>query len=311
MGLVLSSAQVVNMKILITGASSLPGFRITLEAIDRGHEVIALYKKNPIPIDRSGVKKVRLDIVNIERLKNLLLIEKPDAIVHAAALGDVDQCEQNKLMAWNVNVRPVVNIASLATKFPFFLAYLSTDYVFDGKRGNYKEEDPPNPINYYGLTKLMGEISCMSAGINSAIVRASSIYGFGPGRMNFARFLIEKLEKNEPVKALVDQYTSPTQATLLAKAMLEIVEKKLTGIFHVAGERMSRYEFALKVADCLGLDKSLVQPIRMGEIKWFAKRPEDSSLNSNTTRGKLETEFSGEIALRLLKEEYQKSRGFK
>jgi dTDP-4-dehydrorhamnose reductase len=245
------------MKILITGASSLPGYRTTLEALGKGHEVVALYYTHPIPIENKKIKKVYIDVRQLEELRRLIIKEKPDIIIHMAAIGDLDLCEKNKALAWKTVVEPSIEIASIVSRINCFLIYLSTDYVFEGERGNYKEYDVPNPINYYGFTKLLGEIAFRSSCPYYAIVRASSIYGFGHGRMNFAKYLVEKLKARETVKALIDQYTSPTQATLLGRAIIEIAEEKIEGIFHIVGERMSRYDFAIKVAEVLGLDKSL------------------------------------------------------
>lgn len=291
------------MRVLVTGGSSLPGFRVVSEALRRGYEVVALYNRNPIPLEDPNLTKVRLDITNLQELERLLLESRPDAIVHVAALGDVDECERNKELAWKTNVAPTVLLSRYAARRSVFLEYLSTDFVFDGERGGYRELDTPNPVNYYGLTKLAGELACAPVG---SVVRASSIYGFGPGRKNFAKLLLEKLGRGEPLKALVDQYTSPTQATLLARAMVEILERGLFGVFHVVGERMSRYEFALRVARALGLDESLVQRGYMEEMRWFAKRPRDSSLNAEATRKALKTEFfSTEKAMEVLKEEYR------
>ncbi len=291
------------MKLLITGASSLPGYRTTLEALRRGHEVVALHHSHSIPIEGERLKKVSIDITEAKGLRGLLFRERPDVVVHMAALGDVDLCERDKELAWRTTVRPSVEIASLASRLGFFAVYLSTDYVFDGERGDYREYDVPNPVNYYGLVKLMGEVAFSSCP-SHAIVRASSIYGFGPGRVNFAKYLFEKLRVGEPVKALVDQYTSPTQASLLAKAVLEIVEEGMEGVFHVVGERMSRYEFAARVAEALGLDKSLIQRAEMKEMNWVAKRPRDSSLNCGETRRRIKIDFySTHVALKTLKEE--------
>jgi dTDP-4-dehydrorhamnose reductase len=291
------------MKIIITGASSLPGYRTTLEALGRGHEVVGLYNTHLIPIENEKLKKVSINITQLNDLKRLIVEEKPNVIIHMAALGDVDLCEKDKVLAWRTTVEPSIEIASMASKMGCFVVYLSTDYVFDGERGSYKEYDPPNPINYYGLTKLMGEVAFRSLHLKCAIVRASSIYGFGPGRTNFAKYLVEKLKAGEPIKALIDQYTSPTQATLLGKAIVEIAEEEIPGIFHLVGERLSRYEFAIKVAEILGLDKSLIQVAEMKEMKWLAKRPQDSSLNSEHTRSLLKTDFYGK-AFEVLKDEY-------
>jgi len=297
------------MNILVTGASSLPGFRTTTEALNRGHRVAAVHKENPIPLEDKRLEKIRLDIVDQEALHRLLNREKPDAVLHMAALGDVDLCEKDKALAWRVNVKATVDLASYLSGTRPFLLYLSTDYVFDGERGGYAESDPPNPVDYYGLTKLIGEVAFASAMPDCAIVRASSIYGLGPGRMNFAKFLIEKLSGQQPVKALVDQYTSPSQATLLARAIMDITERNLKGIFHVTGQRMSRHEFATVLAERLGFDRSLIKEASVEEMKWFAKRPRDSSLTSDATRKLLGTDFySTERAFDMLKKEYQTKR---
>lgn len=294
------------MKVLITGASSQPGFKLLLEALKSGCEVIATYHSNIVPIEHSDLRKFRIDITDFEETRKLIENSKPEVIFHMAAYGDVDGCEENKEYAWRVNYLATQNIAKTAGKINAFLIYLSTDYVFDGTRGNYKEDDPPYPANFYGLTKLLGECATLSATERSAVVRASAIYGLGPGRKNFAKLLIEKLSKNETISAFEDQYLSPSNSTLLAKALLEIAKRELTGIFHVVGERMSRYEFALRVAEKIGFDKSLIKKASIREFTWKARRPIDSSLNCEKTRSALKTEFhSTESALEILKREYE------
>ena len=293
------------MKLLVTGSSSQPGFKAIVEALKRGHSVTALYFKHTIPLEHENLKKIRIDITNSVALQDLIFKERPDVVLHIAAYGDVDGCEKNKRWAWKVNVGATMVLALAAEDVKAHVIYLSTDYVFDGEKGLYCEEDLPNPVNYYGLTKLMGEVAVMSRCSRWSIVRTSSIYGLGPGRKNFAKFLIERLSKGETVKALVDQFVSPTHANLLAEALLEIAEGNRAGIFHVAGERMNRYEFALKVAEELGFDKSLIKEAKIEEFNWFARRPRDSSLNTSKTAERLRTEFSStERALSELKREY-------
>jgi dTDP-4-dehydrorhamnose reductase len=294
------------MKVLITGASSLPGYRAALAALQRGHEVVALHFSHDVPIEHPKLKKVKLDITDTVRLQDLVLKERPEAVIHAAALGDVDECERNRELAWRVNVASTIALAQAAEVVNAYMLYLSTDYVFDGERGMYSEREPPNPVNYYGLTKLMGEVAVQARCSRWSVVRASSIYGLGPGRTNFAKFLVERLSRGERVRALVDQYTSPSQAALLAEAMMEIVERQMVGVLHVVGERMSRYEFALKVAKALGFDENLISPAKMEEFKWFARRPRDSSLAFEETRSKLSCSFySTEKALETLKAEFE------
>lgn len=299
------------MKILITGASSLPGFRTVEKALERGYEVSAIHYRNPIPIEHGRLRKIKLDIRNLDDFKKVVFAEKPEVIVHMAALGDVDLCEKDKGLAWSTTAEPSIALSRWASRIQAFLVYLSTDYVFDGDEGNYSEYSPPNPVNYYGLVKLVGEVAFRSSTVDHAIVRASSIYGLGPGRMNFAKFLIERLGKGEEVKALIDQYTTPTQAQLLGESILEIIERRLTGIFHVTGERMSRYEFAVKVAETLGFDENLVKEAEMKDMRWLAKRPRDSSLNSEHARRILKTEFySNAKAFNVLREEYERRSRF-
>lgn len=295
------------MKVLITGASSLPGYRTTLVMLDRGYEIIATYMTHEIPITHACLMKIRADIRDYQSLKTLFEEHKPNVVIHMAAYGDVDGCESNRTLAWETNVTGSINIAKLAREYSEYMLYLSTDYVFDGRRGMYSEYDPPCPINYYGLTKMCGEVATLSSGLDCSIVRASSIYGFGPGRKNFAKFLVEKLSAGEKVRALIDQFTSPTQASLLAEAISEIVERRLTGIFHVVGERLSRYDFAMKVAELFNFDKNLVEKAEMREFKWLAPRPVDASLSCKRTRETLKTDFySTERALRTLKEEIER-----
>ena len=304
------SQGMFRMLILITGASSQPGFKLLLEALEKDYEIIATYRTNEIPTEHENLRKVRIDLTDFEATRKLIENSKPEVIFHIAAYGDVDGCEQNRDYAWRINYLATQNIAKTARKIGSFIIYLSTDYVFDGERGNYREDDPAYPVNFYGLTKLLGEVATLSATENSAVVRASAIYGLGPGRKNFAKFLIEKLSRNEEIGAFTDQYLSPSNSNLLAKALLEIAERRLIGIFHVVGERMSRYEFALRVAEKLGFNRSLIKEASMSKFHWKARRPRDSSLNYDKTKSILKTEFySTELALEILKREYLELHG--
>jgi len=295
------------LHVLITGGSSQPGYKLILEAVKNDFEVTATYLNHDIPCDEPLVKKIKLDITNFDATSKLIKKERPNIVFHIAAYGDVDGCEENRHYAWKVNYLATLNIAKACRDTNAFLVYLSTDYVFDGTKGNYLEKDPAYPINFYGLTKLLGEIASISSSNNAAIVRASAIYGLGPGRKNFAKFLIEKLSNGEKIFAFTDQYLSPSNSVLLARAMLKIGKERMAGIFHVVGERMSRYEFAIRVAEKLGFDKNLIEKSSMDSISWKARRPRDSSLNYEYTRRRLNIDFySTDLALQILYDEYVK-----
>ncbi len=222
-----------------------------------------------------------LDITDREKLLKTVSEVKPHAIIHTAAYTDVDGCEANRDLAWRVNAEATRSIAEASAENGSHMVYVSTDYVFDGEKGLYVEEEQTNPVNYYGFTKLKGEEYVKKYAMEWCIARTSVVYGWSPtGKPNFATWVINSLKQGREVKALTDQYVSPTLNTNLAEMLLEIAERKITGVVHTAGAtRVSRHEHALKLAEAFDLKKELVKPATMSDIPWKAKRPRDSSLN--------------------------------
>jgi len=266
------------VKLLVTGASGLLGTRICQLAIKQNYEVYSAHSQHA---PQFGTP-IKLDITDSTALKQIFDKTKPDAVVHSAAFSDVDKCEKEKDLAWKTNAESTSNIAQLCHKRNCFLVYVSTDYVFNGEKGNYKETERTAPINHYGLSKLKGEQEVKQSRAEHCIARTSVIYGSIPaaGKINFALWLIEKLRKKEETKTVTDQWNSPTLNTNLAEMVLEIVERRTTGTFHLAGAtRLSRYEFAQNIAETFNLDKNLLCPTSSKEMQWLAKRPKDSSLN--------------------------------
>jgi dTDP-4-dehydrorhamnose reductase len=204
----------------------------------------------------------------------------------------VDKCELNKALAWNVNVEGTKNIVDASKSAGAFLVYISTDYVFSGEKGCYVESDSPEPINYYGLTKLEAETVVMQnmAESDFFIGRPSVIYGSTPaaGKVNFALWLIETLRKGERVKIITDQWNTPTLNTNLAEMALEVIERRLTGVYHTCGAtRVSRFEFAEKIADAFNLNKALIDKVTSEQFTLPAKRPMDSSLDTSLAKRNL------------------------
>jgi dTDP-4-dehydrorhamnose reductase len=260
------------MRIFITGGSGLLGSKIAEIALEK-HDIYAGFCHNKPYFG----EPVKFDLTKDADFDAIYKI-KPKVIIHSAALTNVDECETNKELAYKINAEGTRTIAEIAKKLEISCIYVSTDYVFQGGKGMYQEEDETNPINYYGYTKLTGEKYC------DCIARPCVIYGAKPasGKVNFALWLIEKFEKQEAVKIVTDQYITPTLNTNLAKMLLELAERELKGIFHLAGAtRVSRYDFALQIANKLGLDGDLIIPSRMAEMRWIAPRPKDSSLDTS------------------------------
>jgi dTDP-4-dehydrorhamnose reductase len=281
----------VNSKVLVTGSGGLLGAELVKELVNAGYEVIALYRKHKPP-ELKGVKPVRLDITSGKGIKELMIKERPEAVVHAAAMTDVDGCERDKPSAWRVNVEGTEAVAKASKSINAYLVFISSDYVFNGSKGLYAEGDIPDPINYYGLTKLVAEFIVKEGSIDYLIVRPSVIYGLGGSKLSFAEFVANSLSEGKEIKALTDQYVSPTYNKLLAESILEILNLRPSGILHVAGPRLSRYEFALRIAEALKLPKELVKKGSMKDMSsWIARRPKDSSLNTDKARKILRTEF--------------------
>jgi dTDP-4-dehydrorhamnose reductase len=272
-------ARWIPLKLLITGASGLYGSKLAQLALAKGIEVYSSDIQN-LSVYGNFVKLDISEKVQVEQaFKNI----KPDVVVHAASLTDVDKCETNKELAWKVNVEGTKNIVEAAHSAGSFLIYISTDYVFSGQKGNYKETDKPDPINYYGLTKLKAE-EIVQTQTEYFIARPSVIYGSTPaaGKVNFALWLIETLRKGERVKIVTDQWNTPTLNTNLADMTLEVAERRLTGIYHLCGAtRVSRFEFAAKIAEAFDLNAGLIDKVLSSQFTWSAKRPTDSSLDTS------------------------------
>jgi len=276
------------MKLLVIGGGGQLGSKIIEKAKDR-FDVCATYMTREPPLDPSKI--YRVDKTDREGVATLLKRLKPNVVIDTAALHSVDYCETRKDETWAVNVDGTKNVAEACKKHDAKMVFVSTDYVFDGAKGNYVEEDPPNPINYYGLSKLEAERVIAQTCENYVIARPSVIYSWVPpvqrqlqsssGKpLNFAMWLIQKLSNKEPVKIVIDQYGSPTLADSLAKTLVRLSESDHNGTYHIAGRtRLSRYDFAVKIARRLGLDESLILPITTDQLKQLAKRPMDSSLN--------------------------------
>lgn len=274
-------------KILVTGGSGLLGSKVVSLA-ESEYQVIPTHFK-----DSLFLNSVRLDITNKREVFQNIQKFRPDIVIHAAAETNVDKCEKEKQRAWKTNVEGTSNLAEICGRMNAKMIYVSTDYVFDGEKGLYAEEDEPNPVNYYGLTKLKGEELLAKCCEDYIIVRTSVLYGWNPRKLNFATWIIDSLRHKLKIQVVDDHFNSPTLADNLAQALVETLEKGLSGLFHMAGsERTSRYEFSVKVAETFNLDTSLIKPIKMNELKaWIAKRPRDSSLNVEKAKKVLKTKF--------------------
>jgi dTDP-4-dehydrorhamnose reductase len=271
--------------LLVIGATGLVGSKVSSLAAKHGFEAYNTHNARKVALPHM----VQLDIGDRDATLQLVRKIRPKVIVNTAALHNVDYCETHREEADRINVDGARNIAEAARENGSRLIHLSTDYVFDGKRGHYSELDTPHPLHYYAQTKLDSE-KIVSQSPNFAIARPSVIYGWNAleatgvpsssGKtINFAMFVLDKFKKNETVKAVTDQYSSPTFADNLAEALLLLAKRSENGVFHTAGRScMSRYEFATSLADIFGYSTKLVQPVLTSDFKQVAERPKNSCL---------------------------------
>lgn len=263
--------MVEKTKILIIGASGLLGSAF-LKKFSEKYETYGTYCNNKFD------KGLYYDFT-----KNDLSIFKkikPNIVIHSGGITDVDLCEIKKELAYSVNVEGTKNIIEGCRLNDSKLIYISTDFVFDGEKGNYKEDDIPNPINHYAKTKLESENLIKNSGLKYLIIRVSFLYDTKDNK-KFIHFVINKLKNNEEVNAIVDHIRTPTLVEDIAYTLEALIRKNRTGIYHVSGsEVLSNYETALKIADVFNFNKKLVKPIYAKDFKQTALRPRNTSLNT-------------------------------
>jgi len=274
------------MKILVIGGGGQLGTKI-VEQVRKDHSLHATYMTRKPRLEETRIHQA--DKTNRDIIQNLIKRLEPDAVIDTAAIHNVDYCETHREDAYRVNVEGTKNIAEACESTGAKMIFVSTDYVFDGRKGLYKETDPPNPVNYYGQSKLEGEKAVREACENHVIARTSVIYSWvststlqsSSGKpLNFAMWLTQKLGKGEHVNIVTDQYSSPTLADSLAETLIKACEQDVTGLYHISGKtRINRYDFTLKLAKKMGYDNSLIHPINSSSLKQLAKRPIDSSLD--------------------------------
>lgn len=259
-------------RIMIIGANSK-----TAEAVQRVLSIetdyeLLLVSRTPLTTTADVVEG---DITDRKKLKELCMKFRPTVIVNTAAVTDVDGCENQKQEAWTINVKGVENLVQMCRLFDSRLIHFSTDYVFDGTKGPYTEEDKPEPLGYYGKTKLASENICKTGNIPYSIIRTNVLYGSATSRhTDFVRWALLKLATNETLHIVNDQYSNPTFIDDLGHAVELLIKRKRYGIYHISGaDWVNRWEFAKKIATVFGFTNSTILPIKTEELQQTAPRP--------------------------------------
>lgn len=267
----------MSKKILVTGSNGLLGQKLTdMLRYHSDYELIASSKgENRYP-ETEGYTYEQLDVTDYTDIERLIVKYQPYAVIHTAAMTNVDQCESEKEACQKLNVDSVAHLIKLATQHPFYLVHLSTDFIFDGTTGPYKETDAPNPLSLYGHSKNDAELLLLASNINYSILRTIIVYGVAAAmsRSNIVLWAKGALEKGSPIKVVNDQYRMPTLAEDLAKACILAIEKRAQGIFHISGkDYMSVIEMVRRIAKFFKLDDSIIEETDSSTLNQAAARP--------------------------------------
>jgi dTDP-4-dehydrorhamnose reductase len=268
-------------KILITGISGFLGWNLAQRLKDQ-YLVYGTCLDNPVSIP--GVETFTFDLSDWSKIERLCQAVNPVVIVHTAAYANPDYCELHHKEALTLNTFATRELAKAANRLGSKLIYTSTDFVFDGRRGEYSEADNPAPPNYYGKTKFLAELEIMNHCSHYDTLRIGTLYGRGNGiRPNFFETLEKQLLAGMKPSCVVDQYRTFLFVEDAVQVISKLIEeKKVKGLFHLGGpEKASRFQFAEKLCAALRVSSSLIEKTRLADSASPAARPPDCSLNSN------------------------------
>lgn len=253
---------------VVIGASGLVGRHILAAVADVGTDVVGTYYQ--CSVDGMSALDIRSSTSTEQLLKRL----RPSVVFLPAAKADVDYCERHASESYAINVLGCRNVVAAANAVGAKLVYFSSDYVFDGQDGPYREDDPANPICEYGRQKLIAEQYVALHARDYLIVRTTVVYGWESQGKNFVHRLLKTLKAGQILRAPVDQIGSPTYAPNLAQAVVELALSDARGVYHVVGpDRVDRYTFAQEIALAFGLLANLVRPVSTKELGQLAQRP--------------------------------------
>lgn len=264
-------------KVLITGSNGLLGQKLVNLFSDIGNfEVFALSKGENRNKTAKNFNYHNINLTNSKELTSLINEIEPHYIVNCAAMTNVDQCQAEKKKCDLINVEAVNTLVKCAKANSIHLVHISTDFIFDGENGPYKEEDKPSPINYYGLSKLKSEGIIINSEIKYTILRTILVFGVvdNMSANNIVLYVKNALENKQEITMVDDQYRMPTFVDDLAQACLQSIERHAYGVFHISSdELLSVYEMAIQIADVFDLDDTLIKRISTDQLNQAAKRP--------------------------------------
>ena len=279
------------MKVLITGSNGLLGQKLLHKLrVDEEINLVAISRGKNRVSEKNGYTYFDLDITDNDEVQRVIVEQIPDVVINTAAMTNVDMCEDKKDACDALNVNAVQYLADACQKIDAHLIQISTDFIFDGEDGPYTEEDKPNPLSYYGLSKLKSEQLLQAHTVNWTIVRTIIVFGTGEklSKGNIVLWAKGALEKGDPLNIIDDQFRAPTLAEDLADACILALKKKAYGIFNVSGKDiMSIYEMVERIRKYYGLDTTNLSRISTSTLNQKAKRPPKTGFILNKAKSVL------------------------
>ncbi|MBN1341822.1 MAG: SDR family oxidoreductase [Phycisphaerae bacterium] len=280
----------MSKRLLVTGGTGFVAGSVIAQG--RGEWEVHALSRRDAPLSRSGLVWHQTDILDSDALADAFRQVAPHAVIHAAAAADIDDCQTHQDVAQRLNVDVTRELTGLCRQGGAKMVFLSTDTVFDGRRGNYVEDDPPGPINFYAETKVAAEAAVREGAADHVIARLSLVMGLpvlGTGNSFLAK-MAAGLAEGRVQKVPAEEIRSPIDVITLGRALLDLAGNDLTGCFHLAGsDVLSRLDMSRRIAERLGYDKDLVVPSNASGIPGRAPRPRDASLNNAKARAMLAT----------------------
>jgi len=288
--------------VAVTGGGGFLGANILAQA-ESGWSLHAI-DQSPPALERENLAWHVLDLQDLGALRDLLLDLKPRLVIHTAALSDIDFCEANPEAAETVNVKVTLQIAELCRRIAARMVFFSSDSVFDGKRGGYRETDPPRPLNQYARTKVRAEESITSILADHVIIRPSLIMGLPVAQSgnSFLWRLVQSLRAGARSAFPASELRTPVDVITLRRATWEVAQSDFTGLLHLGGnDRLSRYDLARRIAAALGYSAELIVDKEPEVERGRALRPADASLDNSRAKSLLKTPMRDfDDALRLV-----------
>jgi dTDP-4-dehydrorhamnose reductase len=266
-------------KLLITGGSGLLALNWAIAVQERLSVLLGLHRRI---VFLPSVESQHIDLESADRLTTQFETAQATIVIHAAALTNIEQCEANQDLAWHVNVVTAENVAKACNRLGILLVHISSDHLFSGEGSMAMEETSSSPINVYGRTKVEAEMRVLEICPTALVVR-TNFYGWGTSyRRSFSDVIIDALRQQRPITLFEDVYYTPILIQDLVDAVHGLIDQKAVGVFNIVGnERLSKYQFGLRVADAFGLDARLIRSGNLSDVSNLVQRPRDMSLSNS------------------------------